>query len=176
VARAKKPSQAGIWAALGILVVALGGGVWYFTEHRTTPDNPEPIIDPGKKGNSDGLGLKTEPEPIPPPVTPPIKEEPPPAVITKTEPKKTQKFVEPPPKVVTVTPKPEPPPPVKPAVDTRRVNAAIKMGEFYFDRGEYEKAIEEFEQGLALDPTNQELRSRVARARRAKSAEDLLNQ
>ena len=51
----------------------------------------------------------------------------------------------------------------------------MKMGDFYFERGEYDKAIDEFQQGLMLDPSNSELRSRVARAKRAKSAEDLLN-
>jgi tetratricopeptide (TPR) repeat protein len=61
-------------------------------------------------------------------------------------------------------------------VDTKRVNASIKMGQFYFDRGEYEKAIEEFEQGLALDPSNSQLRSNISRAKKAKQAEDLLNQ
>ena len=66
--------------------------------------------------------------------------------------------------------------PPRSAVDPRRINAAIKMGDFYFERGEYEKAINEFQQGLALDPSNQELRNRITRARRAKAAEDQLNQ
>jgi cytochrome c-type biogenesis protein CcmH/NrfG len=60
-------------------------------------------------------------------------------------------------------------------VDPKRISAAMKMGDFYFERGEYDKAIDEFQQGLMLDPSNAELRSKVARARRAKAAEDLLN-
>jgi cytochrome c-type biogenesis protein CcmH/NrfG len=66
-------------------------------------------------------------------------------------------------------------PPAKPAVDPRRITAAIKLGQVYLDRGEYDKAINEYQQGLALDPSNQELKERIARARRAKSAEEMLN-
>jgi hypothetical protein len=50
------------------------------------------------------------------------------------------------------------------------------MGDFYFDRGEYENAINEYQQGLNADRTNRELNSKLVRARRAKSAEERLNQ
>ncbi len=50
------------------------------------------------------------------------------------------------------------------------------MGDFYFDRGEYESAIGEYQRGLGLDPTNQVLRAKIDRARRAKAAEEKLNQ
>jgi tetratricopeptide (TPR) repeat protein len=66
--------------------------------------------------------------------------------------------------------------PAKPAVDPRKITAAIKMGDFYFERGEYDKAVDEFEQGLALDPSNQDLKNRIARVKSAKAAEDRLNQ
>ena len=49
------------------------------------------------------------------------------------------------------------------------------MGEFYFDHGDYDKAIDEFEQGLALDPANMDLKSRISKAKRAKAAEEQLN-
>ena len=180
----KKPSQAGIWAALAILVVALGGGVWYFSEHRpsveTEPVNPTPspepvnplggtqIIptpEPGPNDSTEKSGGSQNPlEVVIEPTLPPKREE---------QPKKrTREFVKPP----VVVERRREPEPVKPVVDTKRVSAALKMGEFYFERGEYEKAIEEFRQGLALDPSNRELRSRIARARRAKAAEELLNQ
>ncbi len=66
--------------------------------------------------------------------------------------------------------------PIRPAVDPKKISAAIKMGNFYFERGEYLKAIDEFQQGLALDPSNLELRNLIAKAKRAKAAEDQLNQ
>jgi len=195
VARAKKPSQAGIWAGLGVLVVGLVGGVWYFTEHRPASETQPvtPLTQPagGKGTTSPPVHTSTVPAKEPSPDDSAEKPENPPEVAGESTPpiktiptrqedtttsgrRKVSDFVEPPPRV---TPSPEPePPPVKPAVDTRKVNAAIKMGEFYFDRGEYEKAIEEYEQGLALDPSNQDLRNRIAKAKRAKAAEDLLNQ
>jgi tetratricopeptide (TPR) repeat protein len=73
----------------------------------------------------------------------------------------------------------QPPPraqPPTPVVDLKKVTAAIKMGDFYFDRGEYEPAINEYQQGLNADPTNRELKSKLVRARGAKSAEERLNQ
>jgi lipopolysaccharide biosynthesis regulator YciM len=66
--------------------------------------------------------------------------------------------------------------PPAPVVDLKKVTAAIKMGDFYFDRGEYENAINEYQQGLNADRTNRELNSKLVRARRAKSAEERLNQ
>jgi hypothetical protein len=73
----------------------------------------------------------------------------------------------------------QPPPraqPPTPVVDLKKVSGAIKMGDFYFDRGEYEPAINEYQQGLNADPTNRELKSKLVRARGAKSAEERLNQ
>jgi serine/threonine-protein kinase len=205
VARAKKPSQVGIWAALFILGFGLAGGVWYFTERPTTTSSPpqNPLDQPPPTGTaaapsagSTGSGSRPEPTVQPTPEAPAERRNPldvagetatsgPPARVSKpaTQPavgrRTTPSFVQPPvrqplPEVVT-RPQPEPPP-ARPAVDSKRISAAIKMGEFYFDRGEYEKAIEEFQQGLALDPSNQDLRIRIARARRAKAAEDQLNQ
>ena len=192
---AKKPSQAGIWAALAILVVVLAGGVWYFTEHQSSTEKVEPAPAPSPAPGPEA------PKPSETSGTNPLEDTAPKPVVdtgtvtrnpldtgggtarerTTTERpedssrRRTQDFVQPKPAVV--TPKPQPvPPPSKPTVDTKRVNAALKMGQFYFDRGEYEKAIEEFDQGLALDPSNSELRSSIARARKAKQAEDLLNQ
>ncbi len=62
-------------------------------------------------------------------------------------------------------------PPAQPAVDMQKVGAAIKMGDFYLDRGEYDHAITEYEKGLSLDPKNAELRSKLERVKKAKAAE-----
>jgi len=61
-------------------------------------------------------------------------------------------------------------------VDPKQITAAIKMGDFYFDRGEYKSAVAEYQRGLEADPTNQVLRAKIHRARRAKAAEEKLNQ
>lgn len=62
--------------------------------------------------------------------------------------------------------------PARPAVDPQKVSAALKMGNFYFDRGEYDNSIREYENGLSLDPTNAALKSGLDRARKAKAAEE----
>jgi hypothetical protein len=174
----KKPSQAGIWAALGILVVALAGGAWYFTERKTGTEVQPPAPVPS-------------PLPNPEPVKKTESANPPDDGSTKTGTENTDKgsqidtggekttpsFIPPKPPVEKrkLSPAPVTPAP-RPVVDTKAVNAALKLGQFYFDRGMYEKAIAEFEHGIALDPSNPELRSSIARARKAKQAEDLLNQ
>jgi tetratricopeptide (TPR) repeat protein len=174
-------------------VVVLAGGAWYFTEHRTTTENvePAPAPSPGPEipKPADASGTNPLEDTTPKPVVDigtatrnPLdtggetgRERTPPERRDDSSRRRAQDFVQPKPAVVTPKPQPAPPPP-KPTVDTKRVNASIKMGQFYFDRGEYEKAIEEFEQGLALDPSNSQLRSNIARAKKAKQAEDLLNQ
>ncbi len=59
----------------------------------------------------------------------------------------------------------------EPSVDPQKVGAAIKMGDFYYNRGEYDNAIGEYVRGLSLDPSNATLRSNLDRARKAKAAE-----
>ena len=181
---------------LGILVVALGGGAYYFTEHRATP---EPQPSEPSSGPLQNPGGTTPPEPVS--ETPKEETSPPPASTGSTAlpasetPRETTRDTTPPPRPDTSsrrraqdfvdrrtpveTRKVEPAPtlpPAKPAVDTAKVKSALTLGEFYFNRGLYDKAIEAYQEGLSYDPTNAELRTRVARARRAKQAEALLNQ
>jgi serine/threonine-protein kinase len=188
---AKKPSQAGIWAALGVLVVALAGGAWYFIDRPkvTVPPEPVPIPlpNPGPETKTessnppDDASTKTGTETTTERTNPldtggeTSREKTTPERRDDSARRRAQDFIQPKPPVVTPKPPPVIPTP-RPAVDTKRVNAALKMGQFYFDRGEYEKAIEEFQQGITLDPSNPDLRSSIARARKAKQAEDLLNQ
>ncbi|MBI1983749.1 MAG: tetratricopeptide repeat protein [Acidobacteria bacterium] len=68
------------------------------------------------------------------------------------------------------------PPPSKPAVDSKEVSGALTLGNFYLDRGEYEKAIAEFQKGLRLDPSNSKLQESLKRAQRAKAAEERILQ
>lgn len=61
--------------------------------------------------------------------------------------------------------------PAKPSVDPAKIAGSIKLGDFYFDRGEYDSAISEYQRGLSFDPSNSTLLSRLDRAQKAKAAE-----
>jgi serine/threonine-protein kinase len=61
--------------------------------------------------------------------------------------------------------------PAKPAVDPAKIAGAVKLGDFYFGRGEYDSAISEYQRGLNFDSTNATLLGRLGRAQKAKAAE-----
>jgi len=204
VVRPRKTTQWGIWVALGILVVGLGGGAWYFTDRRPAeqppPQNPHtrPQSAP-TQSQTPAAGTSVAPtQPVetqPATKTPAEPSSPSPAdlesapagqthspaksAVSKGSVKKTvPAFVQPPSHSIQGEPAAARAPEAArsaPPVDTKKVKAAISMGEFYFDHGDYEKAIDEFEQGLALDPANMDLKSRIAKAKRAKAAEEQLN-
>ena len=203
VTRPRKTGQWGIWVALGVLVVGLGGGVWYFTERRPAepPPSQNPLTRPQSaptQSQAPAAGTsvaptqpvetqsatKTQAEPSSPssagvesaPVgqtTSPAKSAASKGSVRKTVPA----FVQPPSHSIQSEPAATraPEPRSVPPVDPKKVKAAISMGEFYFDHGDYDKAIDEFEQGLALDPANMDLKSRISKAKRAKAAEEQLN-
>lgn len=200
--------QWGLWVSIGILVLGLGGGGWYYMTNRPsllpperptqskTPEKPSLAENPpdstggkevsggqtdrGAEGGTDSASGFTEPrslrKPSPRPVTSPPTDrtEKIPGKFTNIRPVRPVAS-SPSDRTAERPPAREVQPPA-PGVDLRKVTAAIKMGDFYFDRGEYENAINEYQQGLNADPTNRELNSRLARARRAKAAEDRLNQ
>ncbi|HEV2417233.1 MAG TPA: protein kinase [Terriglobia bacterium] len=55
--------------------------------------------------------------------------------------------------------------------ESAAVADAITRGEYYFDRGDYDAAIQVYEESLAQYPSNAQLADEIARARRAKAAE-----
>jgi hypothetical protein len=55
-----------------------------------------------------------------------------------------------------------PPPP--PPVDTKAIKSAITLGDFHFNRGEYDDAIASYQKGLQADSSNSELRQRLGKA------------
>ena len=61
--------------------------------------------------------------------------------------------------------------PPKPAVDPAKIAGSIKLGDFYYDRGEYDSAISEYQRGLSFDPSNATLLGRLGRVQKAKAAE-----
>ncbi len=183
--RPVKSSQWGIWAAVGILIIGLAGGGWYISSRPTTPEPQSQTATPTSTPPASAAGppagstttTPTEPPAQKPETAQPVtenrptpsstSERPAPVGVTKAPP------VSPPNRKVEVIRQPEP---QKPTIDPKQITAAIKMGDFYFDRGEYDSAVGEYQRGLRLDPTNQVLKAKIDRARRAKSAEEKLNQ
>ncbi len=62
---------------------------------------------------------------------------------------------------------PPPPPPPRKA-DPAKVRAAIKRGDNYLNRGQYDQAISAYQDGANLDPQNSEVSDRLARANQVK--------
>lgn len=54
------------------------------------------------------------------------------------------------------------------AAREKTVNATTSLGDLYFQNGEYDNAIKEYQQGLQADPSNAALQDKLARARKAK--------
>jgi serine/threonine-protein kinase len=185
--RPPKSSPWGIWAAVGVLVVGLAGGGWYISSRPSTPEAqpqvPTPTSVPAPHDAGPPAGSTTTPSTqTEPPAKQPenaqpaadnratpnsVPERPAPVRVSKPAP------VPPPTRNVEVIRQPEP---QKPAIDPKQITAAIKMGDFYFGRGEYDSALSEYQRGLGLDPANQVLKAKIDRARRAKAAEEKLNQ
>jgi serine/threonine protein kinase len=61
------------------------------------------------------------------------------------------------------------------AARTKKINAALTLGDLFYEKGAYDNAVKEYTQGLQADPSNTELHNRVQRALRAKAAEQSVN-
>jgi lipopolysaccharide biosynthesis regulator YciM len=59
----------------------------------------------------------------------------------------------------------------KPSNQDQRVSAAITLGDFYLSRGDYDKAIRAYQEGLSADSSNATLQSKLTRAKNVKAAE-----
>ncbi len=57
-------------------------------------------------------------------------------------------------------------------IDPMKIKAAKALGDFLLNRGEYDGAIKAYSEGLKLDPTNSDLKSKIRRAQQAKAAEE----
>jgi hypothetical protein len=49
-------------------------------------------------------------------------------------------------------------------VDTRAVKSSITLGDFHVNRGEYAEAIDSYQKGLQIDPSNSVLREKIRNA------------
>jgi len=81
---------------------------------------------------------------------------------------------------VVETPAPTSQSPTESETDTagrrKQVEAAKRQGDNYYDNGEYDKAVDAYQGGLKLDPSNAQLLKALRRAQTAKAAEEKFNQ
>ena len=166
-----KPSQWGLWVALGVLVVGLGGGGWFFFGRPSTPPSEPPIsTGPGTEPSKTDFERRTA---SPGPAVTPTEKVTNPPVTPSEEPKTTAPSQ---PAVRPVTP-PPPNPPVNisrstvSSADLQKIKEHQTMAQYYLERGEYDAAIQEAQVGLRIDPNNGQLRSISSRAQKAKAAE-----
>ena len=175
-----KPSQWGLWVALGVLVVGLGGGGWFFFGRPSTPPAEPPITTPG------GTSAGAPPQASPPSTTdiggtPATSGSGAAPTETVTNPPATPSGEQKPttpsqPPTRPVTSQPANPPaniarPTVSAGDAQKIKEHLAMAQFHLDRGEYDPALQEALSGLRLDPNHGQLRSIASRAAKAKAAE-----
>ncbi len=154
-------SHWGLWVGLVVLLVGIGGGGLYIAT-RHTNQSPEPV-------------QMTEPISNPNPAPSPTQDATqPPATQTSTNPVTSTSVQNPEPVSTPVTqttpPAPRPrhtsttsnlPPAVTTTastVDPKTIKGIFTMGQFLYNRGEYDGAIDQYRQGLKLDPSNPEFR------------------
>lgn len=183
-----------VWALLGVLVIGVaGGGAWYFLRRQPSVPQTEtqPNAAPAQQPAQNPAAPATSQEPVAPTLrgaesgnTPetqePLATKQAPAVSTQkaaSKPQPSKPAAEQPGETRQVAaPPPEKPKPAAPVVDDRAVKAALATGNLFYDRGDYDSAILEYQKGLAADPGNRILLDRIQAARRAKAAEQRLRQ
>jgi serine/threonine-protein kinase len=172
-----RPSESrwGMWMALVVLILGLGGGGLYIATRPSGPTpstphvNPEPVELPQKPPETNPP-VSHETTPSEQPTTEPAN----PSATEHTEPQ-TIAPVHNNPRTRPRTPAPvvevTPPKPVQPAVDTAKVRSWITQGDFFLKRGEYDSAVAAYQEGLNLDPTNQDLREKLNKTKKARDIE-----
>jgi serine/threonine protein kinase len=179
--RSKAPeSRWGIWAAVIVLLVGIGGGALYIaTRQPSGQSEPPPIPSPASNPTSTPTPTQTPtqtPTPTPtatptptqaPPTEPVSNPTPPPSPETTPEPPRQDHKT----RNAHKTEPSAPPEPVAPAVDPKEVKQKLAWGKFHLGRGEYDEAIASFQEGLKLDPSNAVLRQELDGAIKACKSE-----
>ncbi|MGB6460448.1 MAG: protein kinase [Candidatus Acidiferrum sp.] len=168
-------SRGMVLGLVAVLVLAVAGGGWYFT-HRS-PAVSQPDVSAPQTSSS--------PAAVQPPSTQPNSTQPgspevtaPPADSHGSEKATERKVFS---NKVAETPKPKrtaqeaassPPQETdaQKAARQKTVSDTTSLGDLYFQNGEYDNAIKEYQQGLQADPSNAPLQDKLARARKAKDA------
>lgn len=169
-----KPAESrwGMWVALVVLLVGLGGGGLYIATRQpnlqpNAPTNPvgHPIIDP----------TATTAPPPPQSTTPATNPNPNPITpVTRTEPPPEPVHHKSKPKVAISEPPAAPPEPKRPQVNPTEIKGKITLGDFNLRRGDYDQAIAAYREGLALDPNNTVLQTKLEGAIKACKAENAI--
>ena len=145
-------SRWGMWVAMIVLLVGLGGGGLYIATRQPSPQpeaipspTPEPTPTPAPK-----------PSPTPAPTPEPVVN---PTPLPNPEPTPKPK-PRPKPQNWPDIPKPKPEP-LPPAPDPKQVKSSITLGDFHLGRGEYDDAIASYQRGLQLDPSNLVIKNKL---------------
>ncbi len=171
--KSPQSSRVGLWIAVACVVVVLGAGAWYFLSRHpvprtgtsggsgVTPGSPQTDRKPlsGQSASDSGASVAAQkPDGAPSEqVNSPGESETPPARVETPRAKPPERGAQGAPRQ---------------AFDAKDVRGHITLGNFYFNQGEYDKAIEEFQAGLRVAPRNAELNDLIQKARRAKKAEE----
>ncbi len=149
-----------------ILVLVVGGGGWYFSHRSSTGHQGIPAESSG------GLPAGAQPSSSQPTST---QISPSPADPNGAQPSSTQTGSAQPagtpsqPKGLAANALP-PLTKEEKAARAKKVSATTSLGDLYFENGEFENAIKEYQLGLDADPSNKSLRDKLDHARKAKDA------
>jgi serine/threonine-protein kinase len=182
-----RQSRWGIWVGMVVLLVGLGGGAYFFSRHLCSSGKVPASATPGQGG---GASQQTPGQPASSSQNPAASGSSSsgsspqlrttPATSAPESPQRTapanQGIQRAPPHTASETP-----PgglnvartgPAASMVDTRKIKAAIILGDSYFKDGKYDDAIKAYQDGLNLDPSNPDLLDRMERAKKAKAVEE----
>jgi serine/threonine protein kinase len=165
-----KRSRMGAIVGLSVALIVVAIGAWYTTLRPRNPVGGAPQATPSQQGRD----VPASPPQEKPEVTQPTPE----------TPSKTQESAQPTSsspaeshREMTGGPVPARTPRTQRAAppDTgKQIEAAAKLGDVYYENGQYDKAIGEYEKGLKLDPSNARLREKIRRTQTAKATEESL--
>jgi serine/threonine-protein kinase len=163
-----KQSRWGIWVGIAILLLGLGGGGWYVSSRHPSSLSTTPVSTPSGQGAETSQQTPSPPpaheQSAPAPESSQVKT--PAGQATQPEPAPTT------PETPTSSVSTVPTGIAASAADPKKIKGAITLGDFYFKDGKYADAIQAYQEGLNLDPSNSDLLGRMERAKKAKAAEE----
>jgi eukaryotic-like serine/threonine-protein kinase len=160
-------SRSGVIALVVIVIVAAGAGGWYFfgrpSVKQNSPSGSNVAI---PEASQPSASPSTSPQGVVAPDSSnaePSRTQsgPSSAPASSSQPKAAARDAVPAGKPLSADEK---------AARVRRVSATTSLGDLYFENGEYDNAIKEYQLGLDADPSNKLLLERLDRARKGKDA------
>ncbi len=149
-----KDARWGMWAALLVLLVGVGGGGLYVATRPSSPALGPTAVATSAQNSTPAAA------PAPSPAMPGPSQASPPSA--------------PAPEAATAMPRPAAPasPPLSAEPNLKAIRAKTTMGDFYFARGDYDAAIAAYQEGLKLDPSNEVLRQKLSKVIKECEAEN----